>query len=494
MSFFDYSMQDRAIRILQETKQLTDINFIEHEIIRVKRSKEWKWMITGDDYYLGRHEVLKKQRTMISEDGKLVPVENLPNARLVDNVYKRMVKQKTNYLLGKPFSIDSENEVYRDALTFYFDKAFMRKLKIVGKDSLNCGIGWLYPYYNEKGEFAFKRFRPYEIIPEWKDVDHTELDSVIRFYDVVWYDGQTDHIVTKVEYYTLQGIDFFEMVDNGRLAACEPYHQNYIDIDGKGYNWDRLPFVAFKYNDEEIPLIVNCKSLQDALNEIISNFDDGMNEDVRKTILILVNYDGENLAEFRKNLATFGAVKVRSTSGTSGDVRTLQIEVNSENYKVITDMLKRAIIENCMGYDVKDEKLSGNPNQMNIMSMYNDIDLDASDMETEFQAALDDLLYFIDLHLQNSGQGDFTAEEVKITFNTNMPMDEAATITNCQNSQGVVSKRTITAHHPWVTDLDAEMDALEEEEQEELNAQYNPYGNQFADPNQGNQGGGIDEE
>ena len=37
-----------------------------------------------------------------------------------------------------------------------------------------------------------------------------------------------------------------------------------------------------------------------------------------------------------------------------------------------------------MGYDAKDDRLSGNPNQMNIQSMYSDIDLDANDMETEF--------------------------------------------------------------------------------------------------------------
>lgn len=30
-----------------------------------------------------------------------------------------------------------------------------------------------------------------------------------------------------------------------------------------------------------------------------------------------------------------------------------------------------------MGFDAKDDRLSGNPNQMNIQSMYSDIDTDA---------------------------------------------------------------------------------------------------------------------
>lgn len=499
--FLDYAMQDRAIRIIQEGgKPLTNEAFIEHEIRRVKQSKEWKWMLTGDDYYRGRHDILKKTRTAIGDDGNLVEVKNLPNAKLVDNVYKRMVKQKTNYLLGKPFTIDSDDDTYTEALTWFFDKAFMRKIKAVGKDALNCGIAWLYPYYDEKGEFQFKRFRPYEIIPEWKDVDHTELDSVIRFYEVDWYDGERDQKITKVEYYTLQGIDFYEMSrTDGQIVAVEPFHRDYMEYGGKGYNWDTLPFIAFKYNDEEQPLIVNCKSLQDGLNLILSNFDDNMNEDSRNTILVLVNYDGENLGEFRRNLATYGAVKIRSAEGASGDVRTLQVEVNAENYKAISDIFKRAIIENCMGYDAKDERLGGSPNQMNIQSMYNDIDLDASDMETEFQASFDMLLYFVDLHLQNTGQGDYTNVEARITFNTNMPMDESMTIQNAQNSTGIISKRTITAHHPWVTDLDAELDQMAEEEaeeQEKLAQQYDPFGNGGTNPDDGNEppeGDGDDE-
>lgn len=488
--FFDYTMQDRAIRIIQEGgRPLTDVDFIEHEIRRVKMSKEWHWMITGDDYYRGKHAILRKKRTAIGADGELTEIKNLPNARLIDNVYKRMVKQKTNYLLGKPFAVDSDDETYTEALTWFFDKNFMRKIKSVGKDALNCGIGWLYAYYDEKGEFQFKRFRPFEVIPEWKDIDHTELDSVIRFYDVNWYDGIHDTTITKVEYYTPQGIDFYEMnTVSGHLTPCEPYHRSYMEFDGVGYNWDKLPFIPFKYNDEEQPLIMNCKSLQDGLNEIISSFDDQMKEDSRNTILVLVNYDGENLGEFRRNLATYGAVKVRSGDGADGDVKTLQVEVNSENYKAIANIFKRAIIENCMGYDAKDERLGGTPNQMNIQSMYNDIDLDASDMETEFQAALDSLLYFIDLHLQNAGQGDYTRVEARITFNTNMPMDETTTIQNAQNSVGIVSKRTITAHHPWVTDLNAELEQLAEEEleeQEKISQQYDPFGNGGNEPPEG---------
>lgn len=36
---------------------------------------------------------------------------------------------------------------------------------------------------------------------------------------------------------------------------------------------------------------------------------------------------------------------------------------------------------------------------MNIQFMYSDLDLDANDMETEFQAAFEDILWFVNAHL-----------------------------------------------------------------------------------------------
>ena len=49
--------------------------------------------------------------------------------------------------------------------------------------------------------------------------------------------------------------------------------------------------------------------------------------------MVLKNYDGENLGEFRQNLSTYGAVKVRTIDGAMGGVETLSIQVNAEDYK-----------------------------------------------------------------------------------------------------------------------------------------------------------------
>lgn len=463
---FDFSMMNNAIRIIKEGAKVSvdQKTYIAREIALRKSSNTWRNMIKGDDYYKGNHDIIKKVRTAIGVDGALEEVHNLPNNKIVDNVYNRMVKQKANYLCGKPFSIVVDNETYKAELSNYFDKKFSKSLLNLAKDSLNQGIAWLYIHYDEKGELTFKKFRPYEIIPLWKDVEHTQLEAIIRFYDVEYFNGTYDERITKVEYYTLEGVDYY-IYKTSTLIPTEPYHTSYAKIDGMELNWDRLPFVAFKCNDNETSLLQACKSLQDGLNTILSNFQDNMEEDTRKTIMVLVNYDGQNLGEFRRNLSTYGAVKVRSTEGSQGDVKTLQVEVNAENYKTVASIFKKAIIENCMGYDAKDERLGGTPNQMNIQTMYNDIDLDASEMSREFTYSIDELLHFIDVDLALKGVGDFSNEEVDIIFNTDMPMDESVTLANIQASMGILSLETILANHPWVHNVDDELKRIEKEKQ-----------------------------
>ncbi len=428
-------------------------------------------MLDGERYYLGLHDILKRTRTVIGENGELTTVENLPNNRIVDNQYKKMVNQKVDYLFAKPITIECEDKNYLNLLKGILGKKFQRLIKIVAEDSLNCGIGFVFVYYDEQGELSFKRFRPFEVIPHWADTEHTELEYLIRFFNVEVFKNGNYETVEKVEVYSNLGIDYYEHV-GGTLKPVEPYHQNYFTkiVDGKEstYNWDYIPVIAFKYNQKEVPLIRMVKSLQDGLNLIESNFQNQMEEDSRNTILVIKNYDGENLADFRRNLATYGAIKVRTETGADGGVEALQVEVSSENYKTILELFKKAIIENCMGYDAKDDRLSGTPNQMNILSMYSDIDLDANSMETEFQAALEELLWFVDIHFNIKGLGDFEDVDVEVIFNRDILISESEVIDNCVKSMGLLSNETIISLHPWVKDVGVELKRLEEQKAKEL--------------------------
>lgn len=458
----------------ERTDILNDSDLIIKEINDFKTSFRRKCMIDGERYYEGKHDIIHMKRTVIGEGGKLEEVENLPNHHVIDNQYAKMVNQKKNYLLGQPMVIKSDNQVYSDALNDIFNKRFMRMMKNILEDALNEGISYLYIGYDEEGHLKFTKLKGHEVVPLWKDSDHTELEGAIRFYPTIIESKHEKRIVDKIEVYNADGV-YRMTLDDGRLIADEkkPY-EPYITIandDGSEecLNWINIPLVPFKYNSKEIPLLNKVKSLQDGINQILSTFQNNMEEDSRNTILIIVNYDGENLGEFRRNLAQYGAVKVKNINGTGGDVRSLQVEVNAENYKVILELFKKALIENAMGFDAKDDRIAGNPNQMNIQSMYSDIDLDANDIETEFQASFEQLIWFINCHLENIGIGNFESEDIEIIFNRDMLMNESEIIDNVNKSTDL-SLETRLANHPWIDDVDEELEKINKQKQEEIDS------------------------
>ena len=458
--------------------RLTDREFLEREIARWRGGPERRLQIKGQLYFENEHDILQRQRTMIGADGQLQKLHNLPNNRVIDNQYAKLVKQKANYLLGQPFVLECENKQYLEQLRQVFDKRFRRLLKNAGKAALNCGLAWLYPYFTEGG-LAFRLFPAYEILPFWADSEHTQLEAAVRLYQRAGYEGRKLVWLDKVEVYAPDGVHCFEL-RGGHLQpdpdAAQP-SQSYLTWEraagaAQGFNWQRVPLVALKYNEQEEPLLKRVKSLQDGLNVLLSDFENNMQEDARNTILVIKNYDGTDLGEFRHNLAAYGAVKVRTVDGADGAIDKLEIQVNAENYKTVLELFKKGLIENAMGFDAKDDRLAGNPNQMNIQSMYSDIDLDANDWETELQAAFEDILWFVNCYLANTGQGDFFGEEVNIIFNRDMLMDESSIIANCRQSVGILSDETIIGQHPWVDDVQQELERLAKQRQAEATDPY----------------------
>lgn len=452
-----------------------DIRYLEYLINTFLSSKKRMDMLTGERYYKGIHDILFTKREVIGEGGRLTEIGNIPNNKRIDNQYEKLVDQKTNYLLGRPIAFKTENEDYTNALNQIFNTEFHEVIKSLGEDCFNNGIGWLYPHYNSNGDFSFKKFEPTEILPIWKDEDHKELEFIIRIYTVQEWTGSILENVEKVEIYGTGGIDKY-----GYRYGSLKYegHHNYFTFGDQEYNWNRIPIIPFKYNVLEKPLINRVKTLQDGLNKAISMFENGLDENPRNSILIIENYDGENLGEFRRNLSAYGAVKVRD----NGDLRALTIEINPENYKSILKIFKDAIIENARGFNAKDERMSNNPNEMNIQSMYSDIDLDANGMETLFQSSLNKVLWFVNNHLNNIGVGDFEKEKVEIIFNKDILINEAQTIENIAKSVGIISEETLISMHPYVSDPKAELERMKKEKEEKINQYTEAFGNGPGDP------------
>lgn len=419
-------------------------------------SETFKDMEIGDRYYKGKHDILYRKKYGIGQEGEKVELKNIANYKIVDNQFASILEQKINYILSKDPSFVNENKEYVDELKKILNANFLKLLFLIGKDCYKYGISFLYVYYNENGKLSFKKFDSREIIPIWKDSEHLELDYVIRIYKTKTFENGEYKEKSNVEIYTKDGIKFYEY-DNGLIPLNE--EKAYININDNLYNWQKLPIIPFKANEDEIPLIKKCKTIQDAINELMSDFRNDMDENARNTILIVKNY-GNVAEDFRTNLNKYGYIAIENDGG----VEALKIDVNADNYKEIISLLKKAMYENAKGFDAKNDKLGSNPNEMNIQSMYSDIDLDANGLEREFKSSFSELLWFINQHFLLTKKVDYTEENVEIVFNRDILINESQAIDDCVKSLSILSKESVIGQHPWVRDIEIELEKIKKQE------------------------------
>ena len=455
-----------------EDKAASNMTYIEYLVSNFKNSETRQNQIIGCNYYKNKHDILKRKKYLTMKDGTKRELLNTPNNKRIDNQYAIAVDKKKNYMLGMAPTIKSDNEELDALIEPIFNSRFMKAAKNLLKDSLNCGIAYLHPYVNENSELRFKRFKPYEILPIWVDDEHEELKFFIRLYSQKEFIAGREVTVEYADVYDSERIVRYKVSGKSLIKLDEIPHL--VDTDGKGYSWSgKVPLVAFKYNDDEIPLICKVKSLQDAINEVLSDYNNNMQQDARNTILVIKNYDGANLEDFRENLASAGAVKVQSDGG----VDTLSIEVNSENYKAILEILKKALIENAKSFDATDERLGANPNQMNIQSMYSDIDLDSNDIETEFRASFEQLGTFVKMYLEATTEYvSSDKDKIDIIFNKDVLINESQVIEDINNSMGLLSTETLIENHPYIDDPAKELERIKSERAEQEPVEINTYG------------------
>jgi SPP1 family phage portal protein len=444
---------------------------IQTEVSKWQASEACKLMQESEQYYRNKTAILKRHRTTIGKDGRKQRADNLADIRLVNGFYRKLVDQKVGYLLAKQMSIQTDNTEYQELLSDLFGQAMQRLLQNTGKETIKKGIAWLHPYYNEEGELSFKRMRSEEIIPFWRDEDHTELEALIRVYKVEAYEGITRRDVTKVEWWDKNGVRRYILqgnlvpdVEAGEFTG----HMREIGEAGaeRQVNWERIPFVAFKYNEEEQPLLELIKSLVDDYDARKSDNANNL-EDLPNSVYVVKNYGGTEAGEFRENISKY---RVVFTEG-EGGVDTISLELNTEAYTAHMDRNRKDIYEFGRGVDTQADKIGSSPSGVALKFLYADLDMDANIIETEFQAALEQLRWFIDVHIANSTGTDYSTEQVDFIFNRDIPINETDTITNIKDSVGILSDETLIAQHPWVRDLLAELKRIKKQKKAEL-SQY----------------------
>ena len=461
-----------------DINMLTREELIKEYINDFELSEERKLMIKGEKYYRVENDILDRKMYRY-EDEKPVLDETKANHRLAHGFMYEFVEDKVNYLLSKPYSMDCEDKDYLKLVQETLGKRFQHRLTQLGREASNKGIAWMYVYIDADGQFKTKKIPSEQCIPLWKDNDHEDLQALIRYYQVEVYEGKEKRLVTKIEYYTTDGVEYYMMSPDGEVILDA---EQYLEPDGKGEykekitdntndrlvpyftingmpgSWERVPFIPWKNNDYELPDLQFIKTLIDEYDLSRSDVANLLDE-IKEIIYGLRGYGGESLSEFMRDLAYYKAVKLDDDGGIDKIEHTINIDAAEKHFQ----QLLKDIYRFGQAVDKSQDKIGNSPSGIALKFLYSGMDLKCNALEDNFKWSFEQLLYFVNKYLELTKKGKPFDKEIKIIFNRDITINESQAIIDCQNSKSIISDRTIIANHPWVENVDEEIKQIEKE-------------------------------
>lgn len=400
-------------------------------------------MRKGRAYYAGQNDILERERTIIIRKSTY-KLKHLSNNRIAHPFLRKLVDQKIGYLLAQPFSTHTDDEALSERMSAFFDKAFLRQLKAIGRDAVVCGAGWLAVHYDEDGQLKTRRLAPETVAPIYDPEDIDRIIGAVRRYE------QSGTLI--YEMWTAEGVQRF-VNDGGELQRIE--ERGHFTIGNTSYNWERLPLIQFRYNADARPLISLIKPLIDDYDERVSDVANLLADTPNNVKLVKGHV--EDPEEFVRNLATLNCLFI----GDGGDVQNLESKVDVATHEAHLNRLRKDIFDAGSGVDTQ-EAAAGDLSGTAIRYRYSELDLDCKNMGAEFAEALEKLAWFICEDMRIKGEGEHEAK-IDIVWNTDHIINELQTVQILAASKGLISDATIIENHPYVTDVEAEKQRIAEE-------------------------------
>ncbi len=445
-------------------------------------------MISADKYFDGHNEKIDaKTRVYFDKDRQPIENPNANNAKVKSNFLRMLVQQKQDYGFAKTFilklSTDEQEEIditeneYGKTWKKFLDDTLFKLSYIIAGQAVNHGIAWNYIWIDENGELQIKDVPSNLIYPVWQDRQHTKLDKLVYNYMVEKYKDSINPTNEEyAEYWSDDERILFD-VTNGYtevpIITDEggiPIHSHMVaknEENVEGVSWGKIPFICFKATDDEKTLLSFIKEQIDSYDVLSSKSIDGLVDDL-DPILVLkgISPDVRDLLEARELAKMTRTVSLDS----DGDANYIQAQTAIDAHLKELEALRHDIIKFGYGVDYEDARFGGNPNQLVIKSLYQNLDTYTDGLERHFQDFVNDLKYFFDKWYELTGKGSFEEcdkYKILIKLDRSMMINQSALIDDTVKLAGTgVSKKTQLEFNPVVQDVDLELERIKEEQKE----------------------------
>lgn len=462
-------------------KSLNDSHILKEILWEERNSEQKKRMEEGVRYYRGEHDILKKdfRRSPVSETGedgtetmRMLFNPNRSNHHCINPFHHTLVMQKVAYLVGREPTICVRNgdAAFEKALAELADEGFNSMLQKWLTGAANKGIEYLHIYYDEEGTFRYCIVPAEEIIAIYDEVYQQDLREVIRYYDIKVLEDGREKTKRRVEWWTAEGVTYYtENSDGEFLQERESGHWMVTEVfdgeEGKtiAHGWGRVPFIPLRNNDKEMTDLQLVKGLIDAYDYVSS---EGTNNllDMVDLYWVIQGYGGETASAVARKLQVNKAVQI---SDSSGSVEAKQVELPVEGRLDWMKMLRKDIFHFGMGVDTESDDWGKAASGVALKFQYAMFYLKINGILPEVKRAVKEFFRFAVEDWNRTYGTDWNWKEILVTLNTNGITDDLETMQIIKESKGFVSEKTLLGKHPFVEDVNSEMEQLEREKRRE---------------------------
>lgn len=408
-------------------------------------------MLEGIRYYNNDGDILRR-KIYRHEMGVRVEDTTKQNRRLAHNWHKLLVDQKTAYMTGKPVRFNADDYKVTRLINSRLGERFDDALCELVKGASNKGVEWVQLFIGEDSQFGFAVIPAQQVIPVWDTSLQQKLVGLIRYYEVSHVVGGCELVI---EWWNDNTVKFFNRDVSGKISFLreEPHFYR----GGLGYGWGRVPFVAFKNNEEMIGDLKFYKQLIDDYDLNMSDLSNNLAE-IQEVVTVLKGYEGTDLSEFAENLRYYKVIKVSAGDGSGVDK--LEFSIPVEAKREILSRLEENIFLFGQGVNVKTDRFGSSPSGVALKFLYSLLDMKAGITERKFIVAVKEILWFLFEYYSMVEGVRYNPDSVAVIFGKRMISNELELSQIASESKDVISDRTIIAHHPWTEDVDDEIERV----------------------------------
>lgn len=390
------------------------------------------------DYYDGKHAILQKKYSD----------ENKPCSKIVTNFAKIITDTYAGYICGKPISYKSNDDIsdVQEILNYNDDAA---ENMAFCTNALIYGVAYELQWLDKNTITRYTQVNPVNAFAIYDNTLDGNLMYFVRWYDANTIDDNDDYIVEvysaiTVKTYKVRGI-------GGSMEFVEE----------KAHYFNDVPVSVFWLNEDTGENIFDCiVSLNDAYNELQSSEVDDFSAFCDAYLLLtdMQNTDEEEIYKMKED-----RVLLLPPNGTAQ-----WLTKNASDTQIVNmlDNIKSNIFKVTACPDMADDTFlaqSGTALAYKLTGLENK----ASGIVTKFTKAIQRRIELI-CNILNIKASDAVWRDIQINFVRNLPVNLTEIIQIVSALKGTVSDATLLAQLPFISDIEAEIEAIQKQKEENM--------------------------